>query len=325
MINQFRTINPVNILLLLIVAVLIRVGMLFNLPESLNVILVEPYTGVLLQLPADFFSSFSSVFYALIISVVQALILNHIVNRYNLLPKPTFLPALMYVTLTALITPFIVLSPVLIANFFLLWLIEKFLSIYRKDHVIAVAFDMGMIVGAGTLVYFPFIAMLLLLWIVLLIFRPFNWREWVSGIIGFLTICLFLAVLNYLNDSWSVLSATAFPFATAFPNDFPINLYDYTVLVPVIGLSFLSFLTISQKLNRSNVHVRKSYLTLLFMFLFAALSFYIKSEYNIYHFILTLPPLAIFLAHYFISAQKRWFYESLYLVLIGCIVYFQIF
>jgi len=103
MINQFRTINPINILLLLIVAVLIRVGVLFNLPESLKVVLVEPYTGVLLQLPADFFSPFSSVFYALVISVIQALILNRLVNSYNLLPKPTFLPALMYVTLTTAI------------------------------------------------------------------------------------------------------------------------------------------------------------------------------------------------------------------------------
>lgn len=323
MIKQFRTLNPVNLIILAGIAILSRVGIIFNLPPVLNVTLLEPYTGIII--PPDFFSPFSNVFYATIIAFIQGLILNRMVNNYNLLPKPTFLPALMYVTLTAIIPPFIILSPVLIANFFVLWLIEKFLSIYRKDKAIGVVFDMGMIVGGGTLFYFPFIAMLPLLWIVLLVFRAFNWREWIAGVMGFLTICLFLVVSNYMNETWNVLVKTAFPFASQFPAQINVNWNDYIVLIPVLTLLFFSFLIISQKLNRSNVHVRKSYLMLLYMFVFALLSFFVEANYHIFHFLLVVPPLSVFLAHYFISAQKRWFYESLYWILVGCILYSQAF
>lgn len=325
MINQFRTLNPFNLLLLILVAIFLRLGVVYHLPQSLHVSLVEPYTGTLFHLPADFFSPFSTVFYAFILTVFQSLLLNRIVNNYNLLPRPTFLPALMYMTLSALLPSFLVLSQALIANFFMLWLIEKFLSIYRKDKAIDVIFDMGMIVGAGTLVYFPFLAMLPLLWFVLIIFRPFNWREWFAGIIGFLTVCLLLAMVNYLNDSWGVFIQTAFPFVKVLQPASAVDMKDYWVLLPVIIILFFSLLTISQKLNRSNVHLRKSYLTLLFMFFFALISVYIKNPYHTNHFFLTVAPVSVFMAHYFISAQKRWFYESVYFILLACILYFQFF
>ncbi|WP_069659611.1 DUF6427 family protein [Arcticibacter eurypsychrophilus] len=325
MINQFRTLNPFNLLLLVLVAVFLRLGVIYNLPQSVDISLVEPYTGTLFNLPADFFSPFSAVFYALILTFFQSLLLNRIVNNYNLLPKPTFLPALMFMTMSALLPSFLILSQVLIANFFMLWLIEKFLSIYRKDKAISVIFDMGMIVGAGTLVYFPFLAMLPLLWFVLIIFRPFNWREWVAGIIGFLTVCLLLTMINYLNGSWAIFIQNAFPFAKALQPSSAIDIKDYWVFLPVLFILFFSLLTISQKLNRSNVHLRKSYLTLLFMFFFALISVYIKNPYHTNHFLLTVAPVSVFMAHYFISAQKRWFYESLYFILVTCILYFQFF
>jgi hypothetical protein len=63
----------------------------------------------------------------------QALLLNYLVNHFNLLGRPTFLPALMYVTLTALFTPFMVLSAPLICNFLVIWMLFKLFSFYKSD------------------------------------------------------------------------------------------------------------------------------------------------------------------------------------------------
>ncbi len=323
MINQFRNLNPVNLIFLVVIAIVLRLGVLIDLPETLSFSLFEPYAGLAVHLPSDLFTPFSNVFYALVVVLIQAVLLNRIVNNYNLLGKPSFVPALMYVTATALFEPFLALSPALIANFLILWMMEKILSIYRREHALPVMFDLGMIIAAGTLIYFPFIAMLPLLWIVLIIFRPFNWREWIAGLIGFFTICFFVGIFYYLNGSLDSFLITVSQ-ATKFNKGFHVNLYDYIVLIPVILILVSSVLTLRQKLYRSNVHVRKSYYVLLFMLAFAIPSFYLRKEYNIYHFLLAIPSVSVFMAHFFTNAGKRWFYESLYILLAGVIIYFQL-
>lgn len=322
MINQFRNLNPVNLILLVVIAFVLRMGVLLQLPDHLDFSLFEPYAGILIQLPEDLFSPFSNIFYSTVIILLQAMVLNRIVNSYNLLGKPSFLPALMYVTVSAMLEPFVVLNPVLIANFLILWMIEKFFSIYRRESVLPVLFDLGMITALGTLIYFPFIGMMPLLWVSLVIFRPFNWREWVAGLVGFIAVVFFLCTIYYLTDSLGGFVNTL-PRVTRFRTGFRVNLYDYIVLIPVAVILILSVLTLQQKFYRSNVHVRKSYFILIFLVLFTIVSFNITREYNIHHFLLAMPPLAILMAHFFTSSTKRWFYESLFLILAAFIIYFQ--
>ena len=308
------------------VAIFLRLGVLMQLPESLNFDYIEPFARFLVAIPENAVSPFSNVLITLVITLLQAFIFNKIINDYNLLGKPTFLPALLYVTATSLFTPFVLLSPTLVCNFIVLWMIEKFLSIYRRDDVRSVMFDLGMMVGVGTLIYFPFIAMLPLLWISLLIFRPFHWREWMTGIVGFLTIFFFLAVYYYWNDKLAQFYNIWLPLAKPFPVNFRINWYDYLVLIPVVIILGLGIIQLRSNFFRSFVQTRKSFQLLFFMLVLSLISFYLKADYRIYHFLLCGPPAAVMMAYYFVQAgKKRWIYEGLYLMLVGFIIYFQIF
>lgn len=326
MIQQFRSLHPLNILLLAGVAILLRLGVILQLPDTLNFDYIEPFARFLVAIPENAVSPFSNLLITLAITLLQAFIFNKIINDYNLLGKPTFLPALLYVTATSLFTPFILLSPTLVCNFIVLWMIEKFLSIYRRDDVRSVMFDLGMMVGIGTLIYFPFIAMLPLLWISLLIFRPFHWREWMTGIVGFLTIFFFLAVYYYWNDSLAQFYNIWLPLAKPFPVNFRINWYDYLVLIPVVIILGLGIIQLRSNFFRSFVQTRKSFQLLFFMLILSLISFYLKADFRIYHFLLCGPPAAVMMAYYFAQAgKKRWIYEGLYLMLVGFIIYFQIF
>lgn len=327
MIKQFRSLNPLNIVLLAGVAIVLRLGVLFELPDTINFDFIEPFARFLINMPLESaFSPFSNVVIALVLTLVQALIFNRIINSYNLLGKPTFLPALLYVTTTSLFSPFVLLTPTLICNFIVLWMIEKFLSIYRRHDVRSVMYDLGMMVALGTLIYFPFIAMMPLLWLSLLIFRPFNWREWLTGVIGFMTIFFFLAVYYYWNDSLTQFYRIWLPLATPFPVNLRINWYDYLVLIPVVLILGLGGLQLRSNFFRSFVQTRKSFQLLFFMLLLGLISFYLKSEFRIYHFLLCAPPAAVMMAYYFVQAgKKRWIYEGLYVLLAGFIIYFQIF
>ena len=326
MIQQFRSIHPVNIILLIGIAILLRIGIFIHLPEQISFEFMEPFARLLIDIPLEnAFSPLTNVLIALVILIIQALIFNRIINSYGFLGKPTFLPALLYITTGSLLAPFLLLSPTLICNFLILWMIDKFLSVYKRDEVRSVMFDLGMIVALGTLIYFPFISMLPLLWISLIIFRPFSWREWVAVISGFITIFFFLAVFYYWNDSLDKFYQIWLPLATKFPTNLRINLYDSLVLIPVFIILTLGFFQLQKNFFRSVVQLRKSFQLLFFMFIIGLLSFYLKQNLVLYHFLLCAPPASALMAYYFLHASARWLYESLYLILISCIIYFQLF
>lgn len=326
MIKQFRSINPLNMIILIGIGILLRAGIFTQLPEQVSFEFMEPFSRLLIEFPIEStFSPLANILIAYTILLIQAFIFNRILNSFGFFGKPTFLPALMYLATGSLLSPFLLLNPVLICNFLILWMIYKFLSMYKREEVRSVMFDMGMIVGIGTLIYFPFISMLLLVWISLIIFRPFYWREWLAVVLGFATIFFFLAVFYYWNDSLDKFYTIWLPLATKFPTNLRINLYDSLVMIPVGIILILGFFQLQKNFFRSVVQLRKSFQLLFFMFLIGLLSFYLKQNLVLYHFLLCAPPASALMAYYFLHANRRWLYEGLYLILVFSIIYFQLF
>jgi hypothetical protein len=324
MINIFKVYNPLNVLWLVIIMLVTRIGYIIQAPDQLEFIFVEPFARLLIPVSYEYaFSPGVNVFIAGALVIGQALLLNYLVNHYNLLGRPTFLPALMYVTLTAFFAPFMVLSAPLICNFLLIWMLFKLFSFYKSDDAKSTAYDLGIIVAIGSLIYLPYIYLFLSIWIALMIFKPFNWREWVSGILGYITVFFFFAVFYYLNNRLNAFYKIWAPLGTQFPNRININYYNYLVLVPVLILLGLYFVKLQQNFYKSYVQVRKSFQLLFFILLIGSLSFYVKREFNLSHFLLCTVPLAVFFAYYFVNANIKWFYESFYLLLLISIIYFQ--
>ncbi|RYD76869.1 MAG: class A beta-lactamase-related serine hydrolase [Sphingobacteriales bacterium] len=224
MISLFKVFNPLNVLWLAILTFLLRVGYLIEAPDKLQFIFVEPFARLLVPVSYEYaFSPGVNVFLAGLIVIGQALLLNYLVNFYNLLGRSTFLPALMYVTLTSLFAPFMTMSAPLICNFLLIWMLFKLFSFYKSDDAKSTAYDLGMIVAIGSIIYFPYIYLFLSIWIALVIFKPINWRELLSGVLGYATIFFFFAVFYYLNNKLGSFYHIWAPLASKFPNSININ------------------------------------------------------------------------------------------------------
>lgn len=324
MINIFRTYNPLNALWLAFVLIVLRIGYAVTAPANIEFTFVEPFVRTLIPFSYEHvFSTGANIFLAAVLVYIQALWLNYQVNRNNLLSKPSFLPALMYVTASGLFPPFLVLSPPLICNFLVIWMLFKLFDLYKGDDAKSTAYDIGMIVAVGTFIYLPFIYLFLSIWIAMVIFRPFNWREWVAGIIGYATIFFFLAVYYYLHDQLDQFYNIWLPLGTKFPQSIHIDYYNYIIIIPVILILLLCFVTLRENFFKSYVQVRKSFQLLFLFFLIAGLSFYVKEQFNLNHFLLCAVPAAIFFAYYFLYAGRKWFYETLYFLLFAGIIYFQ--
>jgi hypothetical protein len=324
MINFFRVLNPLGIILLAVLLFVLRAGYLLNAPYHLPFAFSTPLQTLLIPKFNEIVITPSlNIFIAGVLVFVQALLLNYLVNYYNLLGKPTFLPALMYITVSGLFPPFLVLTPPLVCNFFVIWMLHKLLSFYKGTDVKSTAYDLGMIVAAGSLIYLPFVCFFLSIWVALFLFRPFNWREIVAGVIGYITIFFFLAVYYYLNNCLNQFNTLWGPLAAKFPVSFNINYYNYLVLVPVIIILILCLFKLQQNFLKSYVQVRKSFQLLLVMLLLVIFAFYTEAAFNTEHFLLCAVPAAIFFAYYFLYAKVRWFYEITFCLLLIGIIYFQ--
>jgi len=324
MIKLFRSFNPLNILWLAIILFILRVGYAYNLPAKAAFPFIELFSRLLI--PLSYHPVITPVFNLFLASALvfgQAMLINNLVNHYNLSGKSSFLPALMYVTVSGLFMPFVMLSPPLVCNFLVIWLLFKLIEFYKGEDAKSLSYDAGMIVAVGTLIYLPFIYMFVAIWAAMILFRPFNWREWVACIIGFITIFFFLAVYYYLNDSLGRFYSIWIPLGTKFPDHISINYYNYVILVPVIVILLFCFLKLRQNFFKSYVQTRKSFQLLFFIFLVGGFSFYVRSVFHLDHFLLCAVPVAVFFAYYFLYATSRWFYESLYFLLLAGIIYFQ--
>jgi len=324
MINLFRKYNPGNTVWLAILLIVLRIGYIFNAPPQLEFAFVEPFARLFKNISYDYVLPISlNVFLAGTLVLIQAILLNMLVNYYNLLGRSTSLPALMYVVISSLFVPFLKLSSPLLCNFLIIWMLWKLLSMYKGEDAKSTAYDLGMIVALGSLFYLPFIYFFLAIWISLILFKPFDWREWLAGIIGYMTVFFFLAVYYYLNDRLSQFYDIWLPLTTRFPDKININYYNYLILIPVFVILLLGFIKIRQNFFRGYVQIRKSFQLLFCVFLVAGLSFYVKADFQLSHFLLCAIPAAIFFSYYFAYAGIRWFYESVFILLILGIVYFQ--
>jgi hypothetical protein len=325
MVKLFRSFNPINVLWLAVFLFALRAGFAFHLPDKTGFPFIELFSRLLL--PASYQSAISpqlNLLLACVFVLMQALLINYLVNHYNLLGKSTFLPALMYVTLSGLFVPFLLLSPALVCNFLLIWMLFKMLELYGKgDEAKSISYDLGMIVAVGTMIYLPFVYMFFVIWVAMIIFRPFVWREWVACILGFITIFFFLAVFYYLNDKLGRFFEIWLPLAAKFQFHFKINYYNYIVLLPVALILVLCFFKLQQNFFKSYVQTRKSFQLMFFVFLISGFSFYIRTDFHLDHFLLCAVPASVFFAYYFLYATTRWLYESLYILLLASIIYFQ--
>src|SRR5471030_2409244 len=133
MINLFKSLNPLNILWLIILSFLLRVGYILHIPAKIDFAFTEQFQRLLMTAPESYpISPLANVLLAGLLVFIQGLLLNYLVNHYNLLSKPTFLPALMYVTVSCLFTSFLVLSPPLICNFLVICMLFKLFSFYKS-------------------------------------------------------------------------------------------------------------------------------------------------------------------------------------------------
>lgn len=127
---------------------------------------------------------------AFFIFITIAILLNFLNTKYILTPERNFLPSFFFILITSLFTGVQELNPILPASLILLAVIFFLFLTYKSEPDSLRFFDVGLLIGLGTLFFAPFIYFILLIWIGIIIMRPFYWREWVYPVLGVSSIYL---------------------------------------------------------------------------------------------------------------------------------------
>jgi hypothetical protein len=135
----------------------------------------------------------------LILSIFEAIIFNKMINDLELFDRQTFIPALCYVILSAMLVPSGKMQATTVPNFFILQAMHTLLIVYRQNTARSEAFLAGFLLGIASLIWWPLIVLSLFGIIAIGLLKSLSWREvalFITGIClpGFLFSSFFFAV-----------------------------------------------------------------------------------------------------------------------------------
>jgi hypothetical protein len=319
-IGIFKQKSPGNIVLLLIFGLLVKLP-LFIFPRQIN---PTGYDGALYQwlagaLPAE--NSVPASFMAFSLLYIQALMINYLVNEFRMTTRQNYLAAMAYLLITSLMPEWSYLSSPLVASAFIIWMFIKIFHLYHTSSPRGDIFNIGLIIGISSYIYFPSASFILCAFIGLMILRPFRINEIVIFILGCLTPYYFHAVYLFLGDRLSLDN-----FLPQLEVRVPImksslELAGSTLLLTIPFL--LGGYFVQLHLGKMLIQVRKNWsITLLYLLLAFFIPF-VNSNQTLNAWILLMAPFATFHASAYFFQRRNIFSYVLFFIMLGYIFYLQ--
>lgn len=279
-------------------AILFILGLLIKLPLFLapQQALVSGADGRLYTALADFLRQHNPLFtslFSLLLLYIHALMLTTAVNEYRMTAKHTFLPGMAYMLITSLVPHWSYLSAPLVAATFVIWGINRVFALYNAASVGGRVFNIGLIAGIASFLYFPALAFFFCFLIGLVILRPFRINEVLLLILGIATPYYFYAAYLFLFDTFRL--NILFPGAITFyiPN-LPTALWLVFSTV-FIGLPFLfGGYYIQLHLRKMLIQARKNWSIILFFLLAALLIPFVNGTDRLTPWVIAAGPFAAF-------------------------------
>ena len=322
MIAFFKQKSPANIVLLLIFALLIKLP-LFLYPQ-----LVQPTEedGQLYHAFVALFSSandngFSYAVASFLLLFSQALLINYVVNEQRMTNRQTFLPAMSYLLITSLLPEWNYLSAPLVATLFVIWAFIKLFNLYNVAASNGLIFNIGMLLGISSFIYFPSIAFVLCLFLGLMILRPFRMNELVLLVVGIFTPYYFYVVYLFLTDK--LVWANLLPVISFRLNELSNSIW-IAAAVALTGIPFImGGYYVQTHLRKMLIQARKNWSILLLYLVLSVIIPFVNTEMSWHNWVLAAAPFAAFHAPAYLYPKKRILPALLFFLTVGFILFVQ--
>ena len=320
MIGLFRRKNPGNAFLLLFYGLILKFPIFLkpSLPFK------SPDDSYLYDQVLKFLFSFtgdSRIVYSILsflLLFLQASLFNRISNHHKLLGKSNFLPGMSYLLVTSLFPSWNFFSAPLLINSLMMWVWYRMLNLYNSSQPGSAIFNIGVLIGVGSMLYFPAITFSILMLFALVIMRPFRIREWIVGLIGVTIPYYFLFILLFLSNKWKW--SIVFPkFRMGLPL-IPTNVWITASMVLLVVPFVIGGFMVQANLTKMLIQVRKAWSLLLIYLMIDILIIFINADPTYQTWMITAIPFAAFHSALYFYPQQRLFPNLLHWLTFGFVI-----
>lgn len=276
-------------------------------------------------LPLIYTNHYLALSLGIVLVSVQAILINRLLNRIKFFQRISFVPALMYVVVSAMFLESLMPGPQMLANTFVILVLGKLFDIYKSQRCYEEIFDVGFLVAIASLFSLPALSLSLLLFIGLGSLRAFNIREWIIGLFGILTPYFLIGTYYFWIGGLSTFLTEHFgsvALQTTLPSGFGLS---FQIMGPIVLLMLLAAAWYLQaNYLKSNIQVRKYIVLIVWCLLLLGASFVLDDGITVKHFTIINVPLSIILSYFMLHIRIRKVAEyifAFYLLLILVLQY----
>lgn len=251
---------------------------------------------------------------------LTALAFNRICIRHELIIFPSYLPAYFFVLLNSTFVDQFYAGPVIFVNFFIIVSLGAILDLYQSENPSISIFSASTLAGLSALLNMTYIVFFAVVVIGINIFRPFNFRENISALIGFLLPLYVGTMVNYL------INGNFLPFHIFFPDygNFKTPYWALQSALPSIGLvGLLAIIRMYNNFYRNSTKQRRSIQYMVILLITSILLMTTGKQNPRQEFSFVTIPLAFSFSFYFSNSKFNLLKEIVNILLIMSILFFR--
>jgi hypothetical protein len=234
-----------------------------------------------------------------------AFLFNFILNNNETLSRTSFFPAFIYTLISFEAFSAYDFHPSFAANILIMLGMMRMTQSYRVSDAKSMFFDGAFMISAASFVYWPSITLIPMIFISLLILRPFVWREWAMALMGIFAPHFIAASIMYilgrLDRYYNEGMFAGFSFASFQPT------YGAQYFV-LVCMGFLFLLLIFNRLSKGGasrkIRQQKNINLLSFWILFGAGGIFYEVPFRTSIPLLCVPPIAGLLSEWLGNFRK---------------------
>ncbi len=323
LIHFFRKSYLLQYLLLLLLTILLWIGAIIH--PQVNPIDTEPFLtpGYSLLFSLLNYNHVLHVIIALILVISGALVFNYSLAKFDLVPKNTLVPAMVYIVLMSYSPGLLSLHPAALPALFTVLILYYLFQVYTEEEAYAQTYNIGLLIGISSLFYFPFVFFILFIWLTFIVYRLYFWREWMIPLTGIITPYLFLFTYYFLIGNLEpayLAYADYFSKLTLFNFSFEFSVMNYIITALIILLFLWSAFLLLSDIQEKIISLRKRYWAVFWLFAVAMFTNIFSDTFFKWHQVFILIPISVFIAYAFSQVRKLRWIEIIWAILFLLIV-----
>lgn len=233
-----------------------------------------------------------------------------LMNESELVDRRNHLPALLFPLVLAMGAPPGGFGPALFGMPFMLWAIRRAWGVSNTGPALARLFDAGLLLGLAAMIFLPYALLIVVVWALVSVMRPFQWREYLVPVLG-------LVVVFYL--AWGVLQLSGVhglrPLLTVSLPDGPTrpiaSAFRWMALLLIIPTALVALFRFVEHYGRGVVreqNLRSAFIA--FGIVLAVLCVFLLVLNGRYPTVLAAAPIAMLFTYAFIGTRRAWLGET---------------